>query len=167
MGFRNPRGRLTFSDRSKDWGLTSASEYGMGVATGDVDNDGDTDILLANYGQNQLWLNEGSRFQLATRSLPVDSLWSISASFADLDADGHLDLFVGNYLRFSVEDYETCSRWSGRLSYCAPSNFETVPDQMFFQYRSDVEDVPLFMDVSRSFGISKLEGAAMGLSLMI
>ena len=161
-GLRNSRGRLKFSDRSKDWGLTSASEYGMGVATGDVDNDGDTDILLANYGQNQLWLNEGSRFQLATRSLPSDSLWSISASFADLDADGYLDLFVGNYLRFSVEDYETCSRWSGRLSYCAPSNFETVPDQMFFQYRSDVEDVPLFMDVSRSFGLSELEGAAMG-----
>ena len=33
---------------------------------------------------------------------------------------------------------------------------------MFFQYRSDVEDVPLFMDVSQSFGLSELEGAAMG-----
>ena len=67
-----------------------ASEYGMGIATADVDGDGDLDVFLANFGANQLFENLGDgRFRDVTdRSGLGDTGWSVSASFADVDDDG-------------------------------------------------------------------------------
>jgi enediyne biosynthesis protein E4 len=81
--------------------------YGMGVAVGDYDNDGWVDVLITSVGGNRLFRNQGGeRFREVTREAgvggdPTD--WSTCAAWLDYDNDGDLDLFVGNYIRWSRE----------------------------------------------------------------
>lgn len=151
-------GRLRFEDVTEASGVV-ATEYGMGIATGDVDNDGDTDVFLANFGANQLFENVGGgRFRDVTETSGLaGKAWSISASMADIDQDGLLDIYVGNYLDFKFDEYEACRRWSTRLTYCAPSNFEPVADQLYRNLGNG-----RFADISKTSGISDAAGGAMG-----
>jgi len=151
-------GQLRFEDITRRSGV-DAVEYGMGIATGDVDNDGDTDVFLANYGSNQLFENLGDGlFRDVTESSGLSgSDWSISASMADFDQDGLLDIYVGNYLDFKVERQQECRRWSTRPTYCAPSNFDPVADRLYRNIGGR-----RFVDVSQSSGIAAARGGAMG-----
>ena len=158
--FRNVRsnGQLRFQDVTTAAGLT-ATGYGMGIACADIDNDGDTDVFLANYGANQLFENLGDgRFRDATaRAGLAAEHWSIAASFADIDADGLLDLYVANYLDFSIDRHNPCRTHASRPSYCAPSNYARVPDRL---YRNLGDG--RFEDISRSAGIDAVARAGMG-----
>ena len=78
------------------------------VVCGDVDGDGDLDIVFGNGfhmgGPNQLLINDGSG-GFSARTLPGgSSAVTTSLAFADLDADGDLDLLVGNCPTFQQED---------------------------------------------------------------
>ena len=157
--FRNvgERGELAFVDVTESAGI-AATAYGMGVATADVDNDGDTDVFLANYGANELWLNRGDgRFRDATATSGIVSeRWSISASFADVDGDGLLDLYVANYLDFAIDTAKPC-RVAGQRSYCPPSRFPGVGDRL---YRNLGDG--RFQDGTAAAGIDAARAAGMG-----
>ncbi len=158
--FRNAGrdGELRFEDITA-LSAVEATEYGMGIATGDMDNDGDLDVFLANFGANQLFENIGDgRFENVTEKAGIDgSQWSIAASFADVDGDGWLDLYVGNYLDFSLPNYRPCRRWSSRLAYCAPSNFDPVADRLWRNLGNG-----RFVDIGAAAGIAGHRGSAMG-----
>ena len=81
--------------------------YGMGPAFGDFDNDGFVDVFITAVGKNHLFKNLGNgKFQDVTDSAGVggaETQWSSCAAWVDLDNDGDLDLFVGNYVRWSPE----------------------------------------------------------------
>ena len=149
---------LRFEDVTQAAGV-HATGYGMGVATGDIDNDGDTDVFLANFGANQLFLNTGNgRFRdiTATAGIAGDD-WSIAATFADIDADGLLDLYVANYLVFDIDNHEPCRLYSSRPSYCTPSNYPRATDKLYRNLGGGV-----FEDISRSSGVASGVGAGMG-----
>src|SRR5580693_597517 len=97
----------TFTDVTVQAGLQNAGDtnYGMGVAVGDYDNDGFADIYLTNFGRNILYHNNGDEtFTDVTRKAGVGAGgWSTSAGFLDYDNDGMLDLFVTRYLDWSVK----------------------------------------------------------------
>ena len=91
----------------------------MGVATGDFDNDGWVDLYLTKFdAPNQLFRNngDGTFTDVSNASGTDQHSWSVSASFVDIDRDGWLDLFVGNYLRYRLEgntqvlEPDRCSR---------------------------------------------------------
>ena len=95
---REPAG---FQDATVGSGLLVGADFGtMGVIAGDCDQDGFTDLYLTNFGPNQLFRNQGGGAfsDLALSAGVVGASWSTSASFADFDRDGDLDLYVGNYV---------------------------------------------------------------------
>ena len=149
---------LRFEDATQAAGVR-ATGYGMGIATGDIDNDGDTDVFLANFGANQLYLNTGDgRFRDITATAGIaGNAWSIAATFADIDADGLLDLYVANYLVFDIGNHEPCRAYSSRPSYCTPSNYPRAADKLYRNLGGGK-----FEDISRSSGVDSGLGAGMG-----
>ncbi len=124
-GRRRPR----FTDISAAAGL-SPGGYGMGVAAGDYDSDGWTDLLVTGYGSLRLLRNlEGRRLEdvTATAGLADDGL-NVSAAFLDADRDGRLDLYVARYVDYLPV---RCVLASGRPDYCGPKSFKPQFDRLF------------------------------------
>ncbi len=79
---------------------------GMGCAVGDYDNDGWLDLYVTAVGGNRLYRNIAGVFSDVTGAAGLAGsldAWSTAAGFFDFDRDGHLDLLVGNYVRWSPE----------------------------------------------------------------
>lgn len=142
-----------FKDVTAGSGLDVSSQ-GMGVACGDVDNDGLVDVFIANVGANQLFRNlGGGKFQDVTASAGVAGgadQWSSSAAFMDIDHDGDLDLFVANYVRWSREiDFQVGYSLDGKnRAYGPPMSFQgSFP----YLYRNDGGG--RFTDISDKAGV--------------
>jgi enediyne biosynthesis protein E4 len=157
-------GHGRFTDRSEGAGADHPA-YGMGVACGDADGDGDTDILVTNVGRNTLLLNESAPGALRFRDgseaagLALEG-WSSSALFADLDRDGDLELFVARYLEWSRESELVCMDPLGRPDYCSPKNYKTPARSLL--YRN--EGGGRFEDVSRASGVWSEPGTGLGVA---
>jgi hypothetical protein len=123
---------LHFTDVTAQSGLHSHG-YGMGVAVGDVDNDGCADVYRTALGTNQLFHNncDGTFTDVTDRTGTGDPAWSVSASLVDIDRDGWLDLYVGNYLDAALDGRITCYTPTGRRDYCGPRSYKAVPDRLY------------------------------------
>ncbi len=157
--------RLHFTDVTEDSGIRSPG-YGMGVAAGDFDNDGWTDLYVTNFGPNQMFRNNGDgTFSDVTEATGTnDPRWSVSAAFLDYDRDGWLDLYVGNYVDFSFTNHKRCFSFSdagggSALEYCDPSQYQPLPESLF-RNRGD----GTFEDVSHKSGIARGSNGALGVS---
>jgi hypothetical protein len=134
--------------------------YGMGVATGDVDNDGDVDLYVTNYGPNVLLRNEGAgRFSDITAAAGVGhASWGTSAAFVDYDADGDLDLFVANYVNWSLANERDCYNTAWQLDYCLPTHYKAPAADVL--YRN--EGAGRFTDVTAEAGLTTRFGNGLG-----
>jgi hypothetical protein len=133
--FRNelaPGGKLRFTDVTDQAGIGDPG-YGMGVAAGDYDNDGDVDLYVTHFGPNRLFRNNSNgTFSDVTSAAGVeDDRWSTSAAFLDFDRDGDLDLFVTNYVDFTIKGNKTCHGATGEIDYCTPAAYRPVTDRLF------------------------------------
>jgi hypothetical protein len=149
--YRND-GTGQFTDVTREAGLAIES-YGMGVAVGDFDNDGWTDLYITALGENYLLRNGQGRFSdvsAASGTAGQASDWSTAAAFIDVDNDGDLDLFVGNYVQWTREmDLEIDFHLTGLgRSIGAPNHFFGTTNRL---YRNDGQGS--FSDVSPSAGI--------------
>ena len=136
--------------------------YGMGVATGDYNNDGFLDLFVTNFGRNALYRNDGDgSFSEVGRAAGVDDdRWGTSAAFLDFDLDGYLDLFVVNYVEFRVGENPVC-RPTGQRDYCHPSNFNPQGDIL---YRNLGDGT--FAEVTPAAGIDRAYGSGLGVAAM-
>ena len=153
--------QLHFTDVTAQSGI-AASGYGMGVAVGDIDNDGRPDLYLTKFNApNQLYRNNGNGTftDISKRSGTDSASWSVSASFVDIDRDGWLDLYVGHYLRYTLEGNTRCMSPSGAADYCTPDSYQALPDRL---YRNQHDGT--FADVSARAQISRAFGPALGVS---
>ena len=140
-------------------GDANDSGYGMGVAVGDYDNDGDVDLYVTNVGANALLRNDGDgRFaNVAAAAGVADAGWGTAAAFLDLDADGDLDLFLVNYILWSEENELTCYV-SGVHTYCPPQNYNAPASDRLFRNNGD----GTFTDVSVASGVGLESGNGLG-----
>jgi len=148
--YRND-GSGRFTEVGKEAGL-DLNLYGMGVAVGDYDNDGWVDLFVSAVGENRLFHNEGGRFAEVSETAGViggETDWSTGSAFFDYDNDGDLDLYVGNYVRWSREiDLKIDFRLTGLgRAYGAPNHFIGTNSYL---YRNDGDG--RFTDMSRAAG---------------
>ena len=140
-----------------------ARGYGMGVACGDYNNDGWTDLYVVNWGSNQLWRNngDGTFTDVTSVSGTDDARWSTGAAFVDFDLDGWLDLVVVNYVSYKPQLDQPCYTQAGRRDYCSPAAYRPEQDRLL-RNRGDgtFEDVslPMGLTVARGPGLAVVTG---------
>lgn len=167
---RNPRywNRLyrqnrdgSFTDVTEKAGLANAGNgnYGMGVAVGDYDNDGFSDLFVTNYGKNILYHNngDGTFTDVTAKAGVAGGGWSASAGFFDYDNDGRLDLFVTRYMEWDTRHNKICGGdWH---TYCPPGEFPATTNILYHNNGDGT-----FSDVSVSSGIAASKGRALGVA---
>ncbi|MFN0084222.1 MAG: CRTAC1 family protein [Blastocatellia bacterium] len=155
-----PSGKLRLTDVSERAGVNITS-FGMGAAVGDIDNDGDPDLFVSNFGPNLLFRNNGDgTFTDIAREAGVDDpRWSTSAAFFDYDRDGDLDLYVANYVDFTVRGNKPCYAPTGERDYCTPAAYRPQADRL---YRN--EGGGKFKDVTQAAGIGAVAGPGLGVT---
>jgi len=159
--YRNNRDG-TFTDVTAKAGL-ARSGWAYGVTVGDYNNDGFEDLFITYWGQNVLYRNNGDgTFTDVTREaglLAPGPRWGAGCTWVDYDRDGHLDLFVANYLKF---DFKTIPRtgqdvncnWKGIPINCGPRG---LPPETHCLYRNNGDGT--FTDVTVPSGIGKVTGS--------
>ena len=157
--FRNnlaETGKLTFTDVTESAGVGYADK-GMGVAAGDYDNDGYTDLYVTNYDHNVLYHNNGNgTFTDVTAQAGVASSgWSTSAAFVDYDRDGLLDIAVVHYVDFYRRP---CYMFEGKLDYCGPSPFKGTATELYHNLGNG-----RFKNVTDEVGLNAKPGPGLGI----
>ncbi|MFL5342925.1 MAG: CRTAC1 family protein [Gemmataceae bacterium] len=156
---QTPEGK--FEDVSAGSGLDVAG-YGMGVAIGDVNNDGRPDVFLTQYGGNRLFLNHGGgKFVEVTVAAGVQSpLWGTAACFFDFDRDGWLDLVVVSYVDYDPGHH--CHGTGAKPDYCHPSSFPGSVVKLYRNLGPQPDGGVKFADVTVTAKLAELPGPALG-----
>ncbi len=168
---KEPRCRLfknnrdgTFTDVTKGSGLEHRTGWGQACCVGDYyNNDGIDDLFVTYYGQNALYRNLGDgKFTDVTKEAGLTQAgpkirWNTGCTFVDYDRDGHLDLFVANYVDFDLKtapppEAGPCT-YKGMLVACGPPGLHGGKNIL---YHNDGNGT--FTDVSEKAGIWKTPG---------
>ena len=100
-------GDWKFENVAKGSGLEICDRHSTGTALSDVDGDSDLDLfLLATNGPNAIFVNDGKGHFTERRDLGLDTAGrgGTTIALADVDGDGHLDMYVANYKQYSILD---------------------------------------------------------------
>jgi enediyne biosynthesis protein E4 len=152
---------LHFTDVTAPSGINVTS-YGMGVAVADYDNDGLVDLYRTGLSGAVLLHNNGNgTFSDVTAKTGVGNPggWGVSAAFVDYDRDGWLDLYVGNYLHYSVAGDLDCLSVTGQHDYCPPNSYRAQPDRLYHNRGNGT-----FEDVTSRALVGGADGPALGVS---
>src|SRR5262245_38058511 len=149
----------TFKDTTAASGI-GVSGFGMGACSADYDNDGWPDLYVTAVEANKLYRNNGNgNFVDVTAKAGVggNGLWSSSCAFADIDNDGDVDLYVTNYVDFTVKNNKYCSAMQNIRTYCHPNVYKPVPHVL---YRNNGDGT--FTDITKEAGVYRTDGNGLG-----
>jgi hypothetical protein len=149
-------GNGQFKDVTREVGLDQPLFYSHGVAVCDYDRDGWPDLLITGWGRMALYHNEpdgkgGRRFREVTKAAGLpEKLWTTSAAWADLDGDGFPDLYVCQYVDWSMDNNKVCPGYNSKVKrdICAPKQFTGLPHHLFRNNGNGT-----FTDVSKEAGL--------------
>jgi len=159
--YRN-NGDGTFTDVTETAGVRGHS-YGMGVGTGDYDNDGNMDLLVTNLGGSILYHNngDGTFTDVTAKAGVAGSGWCTGACFVDYDRDGRLDLIVTRYVEWDFSSNPYCGLYRpGYRAYCHPDQFKATT---YLVYHNNGDGT--FTDVSRQTGVAISAGKGLGIAV--
>jgi hypothetical protein len=146
-------------------GADTPGEYGQGAVAGDLDGDGDTDLYRTAFGPNALLVNggDGRLRPLAAAGGAEDASWSSSAVLFDPDRDGDLDLYVVNYLDYSLASHQDCRQVEkGFLFYCHPDVYPAAADRFFRNLGTDSTGQPRLEEATGAGGLVAPHGKGLG-----
>jgi len=165
--FKNNRDG-TFTDITEGSGITR-SGWGQACCVGDYDNDGLNDLFVTYYGQPALYRNHGDgTFTDVTAKAGLTQArtrWNSGCAFLDYDKDGHLDLFVANYIDFDIKtapvpEAAGCA-YKGMQVACGPPGLDGGKNILYHNNGDGT-----FTDVSAKAGIEDTVGTY-GLSVAV
>jgi hypothetical protein len=148
----------TFTDVTAKSGLARTG-WGVGVCVGDYDNDGVDDLFCTTWGHNVLWHNNGDgTFTDVTKKAGLYDekvRWGSGCTWIDYDRDGHLDLFVANYIDLDISKIPAPGengycQWKGIPVMCGPRG---LPGGSNILYHNNGDGT--FTNVSEKSGILK------------
>jgi enediyne biosynthesis protein E4 len=150
----------TFTDVTKKAGV-ALTGWGQGVCAGDYDNDGWVDLFVTFWGHNVLLHNNGDgTFTDVTKKVGLwhdKARWGTGCAFVDYDRDGHLDLFVSEYVDFDPNHTpepgsSSLCQWKGISVMCGPRGLKGTRNELYHNNGDGT-----FSDVSDKSGVSKTE----------
>jgi enediyne biosynthesis protein E4 len=147
--------------------LGGLSGYFLGVAVGDIDGDGFSDIYLSGYREGRLLQNQrGKSFRDITAASGLNAQpWGTSCGFADIDSDGKLDLYVGNYADFGPETQPQLCKIKTKngdvMTSCGPKYYTGLPGVL-----SKNNGAGKFTDVTKAWGMEKQTGRTLGVAFL-
>ena len=159
--YRNTGGGK-FEDIAKDAGVDRVTNYGMGVAIADFDNDGRQDIFLTGFPGCTLYHNNGGgTFTDVTLDAGVENAgrWAAGAAWFDFDRDGYLDLVVCNYVKFSFAGPQPKCMYGDVRTYCEQRGYSGMPLTLYRNNRNGT-----FTDVSKASRLDEFVGGRWVLS---
>ncbi len=165
--FKNNRDG-TFTDVTSQAGLRH-SGWGQGCCVGDYDNDGFDDLFVTYYGKNVLYHNNGNgTFTDVSERAGVAgkrTRWGTGCAFVDYDRDGHLDLFVANYIDLDlktapVPESGPCL-YKGVMVACGPPGLNGDTNILYHNNGNGT-----FTDVSEAAGLKNSTGVY-GLGVLV
>ncbi len=162
-----------FRDVTEQSGLGFAG-YCHGIVVGDIDNDGDPDVFLCNYGPDALFLNNGDgTFRDISQAAGIRGLagkdrpnWSTGGAFFDYDNDGDLDLYVTNYGQWKLpDDDQFCTDQRFKYApgqekirtYCSPQSIKPARHYLL-RNNGDLT----FTEVAEAAGVGRNDGRGIG-----
>ncbi len=161
--YRN-NGDGSFSEATREVGLSDVDAYTIGLAAADYDNDGDLDLFITTLEGNMLFENVDGRFADVSHHAGIEGsgLWSSSALFFDADRDGDVDLYVANYVDWSPETDIFCPKGGSVKLYCHPAVYEGVQSRYYVNNGdgtfSDRTEAAGFMPtLGKSLGVAELD----------
>ncbi len=160
------RGNGRFEDVTARAGVEGAHmDFSFGVAAGDYDNDGDTDLFICNAGPNVLYRNNGDgTFTDVTAGSGLDTkpkdLLSVVAAWFDYNRDGLPDLVVSQYTYWNPLTDKPCFMADGTEFYCNPQTVVSVPHTLYKNLGQGK-----FKDVTEESGFAKALGKGMGVGI--
>lgn len=121
----------TFTDTTVKAGVGSIS-YGTGATVGDYDNDGDLDLFVSNFDNDQMYRNngDGTFTDISIHAGVGNPNWGTSCAFADIDNDGFLDLYIANYAIYDPKKDNQCNE-RGIHVYCGPHAYPAIHDTLY------------------------------------
>jgi len=133
------RGNWKFRDRSDISRMAASPFYSHGVAVGDYNNDGFSDLAITGYQGVLLWTNQGDGtfIESALARGISNPAWASSAAWGDLSGDGTLDLYIANYVDWSFQNHPLCAAQNRQRDICPPKSFAPLADQLFVNQGND------------------------------
>ena len=159
------KGDGAFEDVTKRAGLSGENlDFSYGVAAGDYDNDGRTDLFIANTGKNTLYHNNGDgTFSDVSDGSGLDqkprNTLSIQGAWFDYDNDGLLDLVLSNYTLWTPQTDKRCFNGNAEV-YCHPKVYVRVPHRLYHNLGGG-----RFEDVTEKSGFGRSLGKGMGVGI--
>jgi hypothetical protein len=159
--YRNNKG-ATFEDITAGSGLDVVT-YGIGVAAGDYDNDGRSDLYLTSLDGDRLFHNEGGgKFRDVSKTAGIaNASFGTSAAWVDYDKDGRLDVFVANYVQWTPQTDLRCTLDGATRSYCTPESYPGTASRLYRNLGNG-----RFDDVSGKAGIADPTSKSLGVATL-